>query len=48
MRYKIKTIEHQKSSQKTDAGQTRLRQKTILIYNYTSGGVVDEMPGLQF
>jgi len=46
MRYKIKTIEHQKSSQKTDAGQTRLRQKTILIYNYTGGGVVDEMPGL--
>ena len=46
MRYKIKTIEHQKSSQKTDAGQTRLRQKTILIYNYTCRGVVDEMSGL--
>jgi DNA adenine methylase len=49
MRYKTKTIEHQKSSQKCDAGQTKTRQKTILIYNYTiSGGVVDEMPGLRF
>jgi DNA adenine methylase len=48
MRYKIKTIEHHKFSQKCDAGQTRSRQKTVLIYNYTiSRGVVDEMPGLQ-
>jgi hypothetical protein len=45
MKYKTKVIEHHKVSQKVVLGQTKAKQKTVLIYNY-SGGVVDEMPGV--
>ena len=33
-RYRIKTIEHHKFSQKVGEGQTKAMQKTILVYNF--------------
>jgi DNA adenine methylase len=36
LKHKIKTIEHYKISQKVKTGQTKAKQKTVLIYNYIS------------
>jgi DNA adenine methylase len=48
LKHMTKVIEHHRVSQKVEVGQTKAKQKTVLIYNYsTSRGVNDEMPGLQ-
>jgi DNA adenine methylase len=37
-KYMAKTIEHHKVSQKVELGQTKAKQKTVLIYNYMISG----------
>jgi len=37
--HRVKMIEHHKVSQKVELGQTKAKQKTVLIYNYAAMGV---------